>query len=777
MNIQEYSDVALNSARVYFRYLKDHNKGLIKYSVKRIDSFIGGDNHRLFLLQLFESNRIKSSDYIYFLIDGKTFLPSELNIIEIADEGKGIVVEPAAHLEDYMLSLHPSQIEIVSDLKFLVQRIGEWYKNHPSSITPPSNISLQTSSCPVKIAKGKHSPTTEQAKAIESIFQHPLTYIWGAPGTGKTRFVLSHALMHCIQGIGATDNDKIIIMAPTNNAVDQTLFGVLEVLTEQKIPQTKIFRLGTPTHAFFKEYPDICEYSRHSQKKKELQEEVAELRSALVYKKEQKKKLVFLDAVSKSVEQYCALLSMQKELTQQLYDLDLLQRLFTASISDLKATQKQLQAEWKKYTSKGYYFFHNITGNQKASYAKHITDLSARISKNSENLRLTELNIVQSTSQIRTVKENLAKLNIDQARKDLLALSQSCPPLLTPFLRATQMLHNETAIAPSFTAEKENVLAEISSSPYANIEEEALSEMLQEKEFALQNYHDRCSTFESANIIAGTIDTIVGRYDLFANKKKNIFVKHVFIDEAAYAPAIKAMIAFSFGAPVTLLGDHMQLPPVCEMENNPLWSQSAIYCSSLFSDSFAKFCSDFENETPPDFSLMQKYDLTYTHRFGENLAALLAKHVYMGTFRGSAEHLINIHVLNAQKSSNDKNRENSGEATAILEYIRAVSPEDVAILTPYKAQVELLKKTLPLKYKGNIMTVHSAQGKEYDTVIFSVSDTTNMYFTNSQSPIGLRIINTAISRAKNTLVLVCDKSFWHSQKEQLLTQILEIQDQ
>ena len=40
---------------------------------------------------------------------------------------------------------------------------------------------------------------------------------------------------------------------------------------------------------------------------------------------------------------------------------------------------------------------------------------------------------------------------------------------------------------------------------------------------------------------------------------------HVFVDEAAYLSVIKFMATFSLHIPIALFGDHMQLPPVCEL--------------------------------------------------------------------------------------------------------------------------------------------------------------------------------------------------------------------
>lgn len=63
-----------------------------------------------------------------------------------------------------------------------------------------------------------------------------------------------------------------------------------------------------------------------------------------------------------------------------------------------------------------------------------------------------------------------------------------------------------------------------------------------------------------------------------------------------------------------------------------------------------------------------------------------------------------------------------------------------------------------------LLTAPYSQGREWDTVILSVVDTQKMFFTDSKNKFskGVKIINTAISRAKKELVIICDKNFWQT---------------
>ena len=76
------------------------------------------------------------------------------------------------------------------------------------------------------------------------------------------------------------------------------------------------------------------------------------------------------------------------------------------------------------------------------------------------------------------------------------------------------------------------------------------------------------------------------------------------------------------------------------------------------------------------------------------------------------------------------------------------------------------------------MTVHSSQGREWDTVILSVVDTAKRWFTDSSNTAakGLTVINTAVSRAKKRLIIVCDARYWINEKNQLIGSLINIAD-
>merc|ERR1711991_440562 len=98
-----------------------------------------------------------------------------------------------------------------------------------------------------------------------------------------------------------------------------------------------------------------------------------------------------------------------------------------------------------------------------------------------------------------------------------------------------------------------------------------------------------------------------------------------------------------------------------------------------------------------------------------------------------------LNLLEAQKSID--------VAKELIEKSSSDYQPTITILTPYKAQQELIKKSLirdKLSDKINVYTIDSAQGKEWDAVILTLVRTgTKLGFIADS-----RRMNVALTRAK-----------------------------
>ena len=301
-----------------------------------------------------------------------------------------------------------------------------------------------------------------------------------------------------------------------------------------------------------------------------------------------------------------------------------------------------------------------------------------------------------------------------------------------------------------------------------------------------------------AVIIAATPHQFLSRFRPRGSKedgRPELDVDHIFLDEAGYCGLVQATALFTNGVPVTFLGDHMQLPPVTQLDEEVLrsaarrggmlkygylWAMSSLYTEMLIRKGPGCLVEMFLEDAEPEFESMAQGRLTTSHRFGANLADVLDRFVYSNGLRGSSQGGdLEILCIDAVCTSRE-GRDNRSEAEAVRDYLRSERPDpgDVAILTPYSVQLALIKKLVGRSYRDCAMTVHGSQGREWDTVVLSVADNgicsrdVPFRFTGSDSKVGLRVINTAVSRAKRRLVLVCDREFWYGREGELISGIL-----
>ena len=117
-------------------------------------------------------------------------------------------------------------VRIRSDLRFLVKRVQKWYEKYGAEVALPHPAVLSGEDMPDISLR----PSPEQEKAIRTALTFPFTYIWGAPGTGKTRMVLASCVISCLKR-----GERVLVAAPTNNALEQTLFGLFPALEREGI--------------------------------------------------------------------------------------------------------------------------------------------------------------------------------------------------------------------------------------------------------------------------------------------------------------------------------------------------------------------------------------------------------------------------------------------------------------------------------------------------------------------------------------------------------------
>lgn len=280
---------------------------------------------------------------------------------------------------------------------------------------------------------------------------------------------------------------------------------------------------------------------------------------------------------------------------------------------------------------------------------------------------------------------------------------------------------------------------------------------------------------ESSLVIAATLDSFLRRAELRALK-----FEHFFIDEAGFTPLIKALTLCAYNKPITLLGDHKQLKPIClvknkdkEYESSKLW-----FYSSLFLESFFENQEDFLKICNPKIPTLPKntFILTHTYRYGDNLAKLLDNYIYKNGLKGQNENtnLFLLPIINSQSTFSDN--QNFQEAQGCIRLAKTLINRDknFAIITPFVNQKKLILKEFPnLRTRECVFTIHGSQGQEFDTVIISPV-CLHYHLSDSRNEEALYSLNVALSRARNEIIFVCDRHYWNTHPTQFLTQVMKI---
>ena len=788
-----------NSIILYYKFLEEENRGVVRYAIKKIVK--EGEYYRFFL-----NSKLKTTEDIQIKAFDKIYNEKTIRVIEYNETKKTVLLRIEKQINVDLEQIAPENVFIETNLLFLIKNLKEWYAKYGERISFPEETNcIEYNNNLFK--KLLDTPSAEQKQAIEGILNHPFSYIWGAPGTGKTKFVLSRCAISYLE-----KEMNILIVAPTNNAVEQTLYGVLSVLEEAGIPLTNVLRLGIPTHNFFEKYPFLCEDRAAAKNIEQIDKQIERLNSDIA-KIEKKLALLpeYKDFIAKQkdfAKCQLELLPLLKTINEYrkkqeeeenrlivvLAKIDLLNKelienrnTYFSNINEIKVSQQTIN----RYNNSIIKLFHKKKINRIYDELQKQLILSDKLANDYETKNKMRSELIETEKEIENGKSKIY-IQIGENEKQIYSLVKNFESLKT-IISATEKKDIESMLFKELEViEKQLKVLETEFEEFRAIDEDKLlkeqQNLLNEKTAYIVKREDISKKYQikdlsNYKIVATTIDTLITRsLSIFSEFKP----KHIFLDESGYCSLIKALPLFAFNCPITFLGDHMQLPPICEMNNNQiemqpetfLWAESALYAEDIFKKTMYRLYNDFINNVSPVFEDTYFFALKQTFRFGNSLAAILSESVYTEGLEGNPKCDTEIFYINVKNNQLTKPRENITECTAIKNYVKSHRESDIGIITPYKNQKIRLTQELNelIDTDENIVTVHGSQGKEWETVLFSVVDTDNKWFTDSQNikSNGLKVINTAVSRAKRKLIIVCNSDYWQTQKQQLIKKLISI---
>jgi hypothetical protein len=235
------------------------------------------------------------------------------------------------------------------------------------------------------------------------------------------------------------------------------------------------------------------------------------------------------------------------------------------------------------------------------------------------------------------------------------------------------------------------------------------------------------------------------------------------IDEAGQCDIATSLIPISKCKNMVLIGDTNQLKPIVVFEestNNRLMKQFGIdEVYNYFNNSILSLYKRIDN-------ISRDILLSYHYRCGKKIINYSNMRFYENKLNLTAiKSLGEVKLIDVNNVNHKSKNSQLEEAKEIINYIRDNKLTDVFIITPFRNQEEVINHYLSeAKEKGEIAasvscgTIHKIQGQENKTIIISTAisrqtaqKTYNWIKDNSQ------LINVAVTRAKENLIVVVDK--------------------
>ncbi|GLT96075.1 hypothetical protein SLE2022_137240 [Rubroshorea leprosula] len=271
------------------------------------------------------------------------------------------------------------------------------------------------------------------------------------------------------------------------------------------------------------------------------------------------------------------------------------------------------------------------------------------------------------------------------------------------------------------------------------------------------------------DVIKGADVVLTTLTGAFSRKLENSSFNLVIIDEAAQALEIACWIALLKGSRCILAGDHLQLPPTIqsvEAERKGLGRTLFERLADLYGDEIMSMLTvQYRmHELIMDWSSKELYDSKI--KAHPSVAAHMLfdlENVKRTTSTEPTLLLIDTAGCDMEEKKDEEDSTlNEGEAEIAISHAKrltqsGVLASDIGIITPYAAQVVLLKMLRSNEDKVKdveISTVDGFQGREKEAIIIS------MVRSNSTKEVGFlsdrRRMNVAVTRARRHCCLVCD---------------------
>ncbi|ADU51925.1 DNA topoisomerase I [Thermaerobacter marianensis DSM 12885] len=584
----------------------------------------------------------------------------------------------------------------------------------------------------------------EQQVAVHRAMDRPVTFIWGPPGTGKTR-----TLAALIQALMEREG-RLLVTSHTNAAVDAVLTALLRTLPPQDREEGRIVRVGVP-HSNDPVLHDVTLTAIVERKARPLKEEQAVPQASLNQ----------IAAEIGRLEPMIRMLEARREAQGRVSKIKAEVQALSTRIVELRHHSESLQRNLHDLQDR------LVQGERMHPLVRWWKGIDLQAIRH--QIATTTANWEDTTSQLAEAERRRGEMAtaLDTVERELLQLearlARATKTLSTPDEQVQERwkwLTNEKARMERRLQEIEAIIA--------SIEDQVLAE---------------------AQIVGATLSKVVLTDKLYKDSYETIV-----IDEASMIPVPYIWFCAGLGRRrVVVAGDFRQLPPISHANDNgryPLayqWLRQDIFTTAGIID---------ENGTvrqgdPRLATLRKQYRmhpqigelvnvLVYS-RDGNPLqhhADITPLKAITGVAPGSGQALCIVDTSGLHpwcaKVNNGYSRYNLYDAVLAMAMVKEFlenGVDSIGVVAPYRAQVRLLQALrdelgLPAQ-RVQVATVHRFQGSERDVIIFDLTDARpakmGKLLRGAYPGDATRLINVACSRARDKLIFLADLSYMESQ--------------
>ena len=287
---------------------------------------------------------------------------------------------------------------------------------------------------------------------------------------------------------------------------------------------------------------------------------------------------------------------------------------------------------------------------------------------------------------------------------------------------------------------------------FSNLQKSCIGDNIADSLAEIFSYHMNDLTKElmlNADIVGVTCNSLAKN-----NFSANESFDYLIFDEVCKATLPEILIPLSICKRAILVGDPKQLPPVFLQEDQEIMER----VDALELEKYMYIDTLFDR-----LPLGKKKFLGNQYRMTNEIGDVISKHFYDSKLKNGRNESIPNSILwcdyvpTRQWGDEEGSPYNMDEVEIVMQLLDGLKEkghQEIAIISPYKAQKRRLKEAIREENYSNLSididTIDSFQGKDADVVLFCITRSMgSLYFFSNP-----RRMNVALSRAKNLCCII-----------------------